>query len=1463
MPLSDRSFHVHRAIWVILLMFLATPILVHADNPATPNFILVVCDNLGYGDIEPFGSRLHRTPHLNRMAREGRVFTHFYVTAGVCTPSRSSIMTGCYPQRVGMHTNERDGIVLRPLSPYGLNPDELTLAEVLKNRGYATTIIGKWHLGDQPEFLPTRQGFDSFFGIPYSDDMTQSVGARIGKRLDGHLWPPLPLMENERVIEAPCDRTQLTRRYTERAIEWITEHQDQPFFLYLPHAMPGSTRSPFASESFRGKSSNGPWGDAVEELDWSMGSILAHLRTLDLAERTLVIWTSDNGAPMTSDPDDLTRGSNRPLFGRGYSTSEGAFRVPAIAWQPGTVPPDTQCSELVSTLDLLPTFASLTGQALDNDHHVDGYDISTLLFGTPDARSPYPVFYYYHQDQLQAVRSGPWKLFLPVATEYPHPHFSENRSVQTLLFNVVNDPSSRKNVAVEHPEQVAQLTKRANLARRELGDLNQTGEGQRPAGRIERTAQAQVLQETALDVIEGVRGGRHWVNQKTDPPRTPKESLASFEIEPGLDIQLIASEPLVRDPVAITFDKNGDMYVVEYGDYPEGPEPGERPLSRVVLLKDDNGDGTLDRRYVYADNLNFTHSLMAFDKGLLVGAKTEIIYLRDTDGDHVADIRKVLFKGFQAAHPQMQIGNPRWGMDNWIYLNYGPGQIQSTTDPEKVTEMPRKDFRFHPDRMTFEADSGMGQFGNTIDRWGHRFYCTNRNPIMTTLLPPSELQRNPYAVITGTSYDVGNAGGATQVYPQIAMKSNYLSHAGTHTSACGVTAYNGDLLGKPYLNSVFVCEPIGHLVTRSIVEVEGLRLRAHRARPKVDFLTSNDTWFRPASLSNGPDGALYLADMYRLWVEHPKFLPPEIAKQLDWRAGEDRGRIYRIAPQNQHPRPFHPPTDLKQTVALLEDPNGWRQFLGHRLLVENPNPESASLLRPLLQHSAQPTARLHALWTLEGIAALTINDLSAALADINPHVRASAVRLSRSPLYLDSLFSQLLPLVDDPDTRVRFQVALALGDHPNSLASSGLADLALRDGQDTWFAGALLSSARSSSGAILAALVTNEAFARNAGTNSIRLIKQLATIVGTRGNPLELESLLSTLNAPSEASSSSQVTWWKSAIITGLGMGLPRHQGPLSPIQLPSLLSNPPDDLAQAVTGLRNLMRRNMATAMDPSASLTDRIAAIELMAYQPFAQTKQIFFELLSHAQPAAVQSVSIDSLATGGHPESSTLILRNWAELGPSVRGPALNLLLRRTDSTRQVLEAMASGTMRAAILSIDQRVRLLKHPDEDIRNQAITLFGGAVSTNRQQVALEFQKSLNLSASVASGAKVFQRICAACHVLDGKGHPVGPDLSDVRNRSRLALLYDILDPNAKVEPRFTAYQILTLNGTILNGLIMSETPDAVVLRMAENKLQTINRNTIDSMHASELSLMPEGVEKDITLQEMADLLEFLKSRE
>jgi arylsulfatase A-like enzyme len=437
------------------------------DGPQ-PNFIVILCDNLGYGDVGCYGSKLHRTPHVDRLAAEGLRLTDFYVASGVCTPSRAALLTGCYPRRINLHVSDTGAAVLQPVSPKGLHPDEVTLAEVLKTKGYVTACVGKWHLGDQPVFLPTRQGFDSYFGIPYSDDMTPR---------EGKPWPALPLMRGEKVVEAPADRDLLTKRYTEEAVAFLQANKDKPFFLYLAHAMPGSTTKPFASEAFRGKSANGPYGDSVEEIDWSTGEILAALKKLNLDEKTLVVWTSDNGAPERKP----AQGSNLPLAGWGYTTAEGGMRVPCLVRWPGKVPAGKTCCELATAMDLLPTFARLAGGKVPENRVLDGKDIWPLLAGEKGARSPHEAFYYYHMDQLQAVRSGTWKLYLPLEAKRG-PGSAKGKQSPAMLFDLEADVAEKKNVVADHPDVVKRLTGLAEKARADLGDGDRPGKNQRPAG---------------------------------------------------------------------------------------------------------------------------------------------------------------------------------------------------------------------------------------------------------------------------------------------------------------------------------------------------------------------------------------------------------------------------------------------------------------------------------------------------------------------------------------------------------------------------------------------------------------------------------------------------------------------------------------------------------------------------------------------------------------------------------------------------------------------------------------------------------------------------------------------------------------------------------------------------------------------------------------------------------------------
>ena len=449
---------------LVLFALFASFITLQAADVRKPNIILIFIDDMGYGDIGPFGSTKNRTPNLDRMAKEGMKLTSFYA-APVCSVSRAQVLTGCYGQRVSIPG------VLFPGAPVGINPEEHTVAELVKAQGYATMCIGKWHVGDQPEFFPTRHGFERYFGLPYSNDMM--------KKHVGSDKPVVPLMRDEKVIEmlAGPEQDRLTERYTDEAVRFITENITRPFFLYMPHTAVHVPVHP--GGNFRGKSKNGNFGDWVEEVDWSVGRVLDTLRDLKLAENTLVVFTSDNGPWLTQGKNG---GDAGPLRGGKGSTWEGGVREPTLAWWPGKIAGGSVCDAVAGTIDFLPTFVKLAGGTVPVDRKIDGADIGPLLLGSTK-ESPHEARYYYQGYKLQAVRSGPWKLAIapqnenlsgggqavPASMEKPR------------LYNLDAEIGERTDVALDHPEVVAKLKALAVKMAAELGD-GKPGPAVRPAG---------------------------------------------------------------------------------------------------------------------------------------------------------------------------------------------------------------------------------------------------------------------------------------------------------------------------------------------------------------------------------------------------------------------------------------------------------------------------------------------------------------------------------------------------------------------------------------------------------------------------------------------------------------------------------------------------------------------------------------------------------------------------------------------------------------------------------------------------------------------------------------------------------------------------------------------------------------------------------------------------------------------
>jgi arylsulfatase A len=466
---------------IVALLSWATPyqsaVARQKTDSSPPNVVIIFADDLGYGDLGCYGAKHTKTPHLDRLATDGTRFTNFHTPAAVCSASRTALMTGCYPQRVGILG------ALGPQAKIGIDDDEQLIPEILKTRGYATAIFGKWHLGHHPQFLPTRHGFDEYFGLPYSNDMWPNHPTTKS-------FPKLPLIENEKTLEYNPDQTQLTTWYTEHAIKFIEQHKDQPFFLYVPHSMPHVPL--FVSDKHKGKSGQGLFGDVIMELDWSVGQIRATLEKQGLADNTLILFTSDNG-PWLSYGNHA--GSAGPLREGKGTTWEGGQREPFLACWPKHVPAGRVCDEFCTTMDILPTLAKLASAELPKNK-IDGHDILALLQGESGAKSPYTEgFYYYWNNGLDAVRLGDWKLHFPHVynslTGTPGSDgrpggYTQGKVTELQLYNLHDDVGEQHNVIDKHPEIVEKLQQIAAQARADLGDEHQKqkGTGRRPVGQL-------------------------------------------------------------------------------------------------------------------------------------------------------------------------------------------------------------------------------------------------------------------------------------------------------------------------------------------------------------------------------------------------------------------------------------------------------------------------------------------------------------------------------------------------------------------------------------------------------------------------------------------------------------------------------------------------------------------------------------------------------------------------------------------------------------------------------------------------------------------------------------------------------------------------------------------------------------------------------------------------------------------
>ena len=961
----------------------------------------------------------------------------------------------------------------------------------------------------------------------------------------------------------------------------------------------------------------------------------------------------------------------------------------------------------------------------------------------------------------------------------------------------------------------------------------------------------------------------------------PIADATNSQLNSSLEISLFAAEPDVVDPVALTFDESGRMYVVEMRDYPYGFGPQHKPGGTVRLLEDITHNGKADKSTLFAENLSFPTSICPWNGGVLVTCPPEIIFLKDTDGDGRADVREVMFKGFTLGVTDSNVNGLRWGLDNRVHgLNGGnSGHIVSLRKPGLSISLADMDFSFDPQTgdfaTTFHSSRG---FGLVFDDWGRSLVTYNINHIQERFIAGRYLHRFPgFPAMRGTG-TISDHEDMARIFPISVAETrpNHPEQSGRFSSAGGMGYVGWDQYGKELYGSVLVCDVVGNLVHRDLLEQQGPIFRATRSATEQnsEFFASRDNSFRPVGLELGPDGALYLIDMQRDVIEHPDYIPENIRSKIDLRAGEDRGRIYRLKPKNA-PSDFInlSSAPVSTLVENLSHPIQWRRTTAQRVIVERELKDAIPSLKRLAVSGARPLGRLHALWSLQGLNALDPAQVEHALADPHPRIRENALLLSEPFLpNAEKIAEHIYSLANDGDARVRFQAALTLGQLKSAASRQALESILLRDLEYKWTRIAVLSSLSIGAAEILSQLKLTPT-SEIKSSAKVELVNELADLAAAREGMDGLSTVLKSISR-SEWTQSFQLTALK-----GLQTGLSRLSGSVpanseTRTDLDQLARSPSSAVVAAAWRLartlgiaetetqRKALAQAMRHARDHSIPESDRSADISLMALGSYSAVKETLFGLLDETQSVAIQQVALSVLKEYNNAEIATILVGRWRTFAPPVRAGALALLLQRQSFHNSLIDALEKGQITVGELNLDleQRRRLLWFSSPEIKIRAAKLIGDGEYSNRKSIVGEWLAKLPTKGDPAAGKSVFEQRCAQCHLVGNTGHRVGPELTGMSHRSVEDLLSNILDPNMAINPAYITYNCETTSGELETGLLQAESAEAVILLQAAEKKIVIPRSSVKHLQSSGLSLMPEGLEAGLTPASIRDLIAFLQ---
>ena len=932
------------------------------------------------------------------------------------------------------------------------------------------------------------------------------------------------------------------------------------------------------------------------------------------------------------------------------------------------------------------------------------------------------------------------------------------------------------------------------------------------------------------------------MGKEIEKPRTPQASLRAMKPRPGFTVELLAAEPLVMDPVDVAWGPDGRMWVCEMADYPIGIDNRGKHGGRVAFLDDTDGDGNYDKRTLFADQIGYANTVLPWRDGVLVVAAPNIWFMRDTDGDGHADDRQVLYEGFGEGNQQHRGNGLAWGLDGWLYVANGDsgGRVRSTKTGKSL-DLRGFDLRIRPDTGELEPATGMTQHGRNRDDWGN-WVAGNNSGAWQIAMEDHDIRRNPHLTMPDARNRIL---GVIDLYPASRVLSHWSGYKppppgapGKLTSACGFTFYRDAFFDGHVAPSIYFSCPVHNCVHREVIRWDGVLMHTSRASDEAtsEFLRSADSWFRPTAIRTGPDGAMVVADMYRLVIEHPKWIGKlQLLMMIAdgrLRAGEKQGRIYRISPIGAElPKPANlaamPPPDL---ARAFDSTNGWQRDTAHMMLTWLAKADRRKAIAPLrivLRQSEIAAARTQALCALADLGALEASDMIVGLDDDHPGVRRNALRAGAPLLEKHAeLGGRVIVLLDDEDAKVRMQAAYALGWWPGKRAGAALGRFVVKHADRPYLRAAALTSARKFPHEVLFAVFAAE---RTPATASL-----VDALIGMLGSDDARESVPDVL---ARLSSGGSYHGWRFSAAARL----------LDAVDDPAL----PPQMAKMFVAAR-------AAVVDEDLDLATRLAAVSLIA-RTLEDTDRLA-SLLKITTPVELQVAAVNALATRDDADIAKQLLAGWSEHGPAVRTAILDALLARPTLTKVLLHTLAGNPDLAASLDVPRRQFLLEHDNDSIRKQAAELLGGPTRPDRAAVIKSYAAALSKPGDRDIGKAVFATVCVACHRLDGVGNAIAPDLAALTDRSSEAYLVGILDPNQAIQENWMQFTAMLVDGRTLVGSLVGETSSGLTLVGIDGSRTKVPRRELASLNSTGRSLMPEGLEATINVNQMADLLAYLR---